>query len=133
MWCRTYLRKADEFFGMSETPLVIGITGGTGSGKTTLANELVNLFFKDEAICVQQDRYYKDRSAVALEERENINYDCPIAFDNKLLISHLTQLKLGNSVKKPIYDFFNSYEEGRDYSRIPPKNHHHRGHIGICR
>ncbi len=85
--------------------IIIGICGGTGSGKSTVTNELVSLIDEEKVAVIEQDSYYKDQSHLPFEERVQTNYDHPFAFDNELLISHLKSLKEGKSIEKPIYDF----------------------------
>ncbi|SMC21513.1 uridine kinase [Clostridium acidisoli DSM 12555] len=86
-------------------PILIGITGGTGSGKTTIANEIFRKFDKSCITMIEQDSYYKDQSNLSYDERTKTNYDHPDAFDTELLVNHLKQLISGKSVEKPIYDF----------------------------
>jgi uridine kinase len=86
-------------------PILIGITGGTGSGKTTIANEIFRKFDKSCITMIEQDSYYKDQSSLSYDERTKTNYDHPDAFDTELLVNHLKQLISGKSVEKPIYDF----------------------------
>jgi uridine kinase len=86
-------------------PILIGIAGGTGSGKSTVANAIYNALPKESIGKIEQDSYYKDQSALSYEERIKTNYDHPDAFDTELLISHLEDLRNGKSVEKPIYDF----------------------------
>ena len=86
-------------------PIIIGIGGGTGSGKTTVAKEVTRHFPEESVTIVHHDSYYVDRSDLPPAEREDINYDHPDSFDNELLISHLSALRGGRSIEKPIYDF----------------------------
>lgn len=85
--------------------MVIGIAGGTGSGKTTVADAIVEELDEKDVIIIGQDCYYLDRSDVPPEERDKINYDHPDAFDNTLLIEHIDSLVQGQRVKRPIYDY----------------------------
>ena len=89
---------------MQRAPLVIGIAGGTGSGKTTLAARLIRELAGDVAV-LEHDWYYRDRSSVPMNERESINYDEPGALDNALLAQHLAELRAGRAVECPQYDF----------------------------
>lgn len=86
-------------------PILIGIAGGTGSGKSTVANEIYNALPKESIAKIEQDSYYKDQSELSYEERIKTNYDHPDAFDTELLISHLEDLVRGKAIEKPIYDF----------------------------
>lgn len=84
--------------------LVIGIAGGTGSGKTTLMKNLVN-FFGNEVTVMSHDNYYKRHDEMSFEERSQINYDEPAAFDTSLMAYHLECLRRGESVECPVYDY----------------------------
>jgi uridine kinase len=86
-------------------PILIGITGGTGSGKSTIAREIFNKFSEDCIAMIEQDSYYKDQSELSFEERMKTNYDHPDAFDTDLLIEHLKELLNWKFINKPIYDF----------------------------
>lgn len=86
-------------------PIVIGITGGTGSGKSTIAREIYESFNEKNITMIEQDSYYKDQSNLEPEERVKTNYDHPKAFDNDLLIEHIKSLVAGETIEKPIYDF----------------------------
>lgn len=85
--------------------ILIGITGGTGSGKSTIADEIYSSFSDECIAMIQQDMYYKDQSHLTMEERVKTNYDHPRAFDNDLMVEHLKALINGDSIEKPIYDF----------------------------
>lgn len=84
--------------------MILGIAGGTGSGKTTLTRRLKERF-GDEVSVVYHDNYYKRRDDLTYEERCAINYDHPNAFDTDMLLEHLAQLKAGKAVECPVYDF----------------------------
>ena len=84
--------------------IVIGVCGGTGSGKTTLAERLYNEF-KNDSVLIGMDCYYKDNSSLTYEERCKINYDHPSAFDMELFINHVAALKRGEEIMRPTYDF----------------------------
>lgn len=85
--------------------IIIGIAGGTGSGKTSVAQLIAGKLNPTDVVIIQQDSYYKDRSYLLPKERESINYDHPSAFDTQLLIDHLKRLKNNLSIEMPIYDF----------------------------
>lgn len=99
--------------------LIIGICGGSGSGKTTLAKKICNAL-GEKSLLISMDCYYKDNTALTLEQRRKINYDHPDAFDSDLLIMHLKMLKEGKPVNCPIYDFSLSTRSG--YTTLQPKS-----------
>jgi len=84
---------------------IIGVTGGTGSGKSTIARNVLEVVGPGNVAYIQQDSYYYDLHHLPFEIRNKLNYDHLEAFDNELLIKHLKQLKKGESIQKPIYDF----------------------------
>lgn len=86
-------------------PVLIGITGGTGSGKSTVAHAIYNSFGETSIAMIAQDSYYKDQSELSFEERIKTNYDHPMAFDTDLLIQHLKDLAGGRAIQMPTYDF----------------------------
>jgi len=86
-------------------PISIGITGGTGSGKSTIAREIYKQFDDTCIAMLEQDSYYKDQSDLSFEERIKTNYDHPDAFDTSLLVAHLNLLLEGRAIEKPIYNF----------------------------
>lgn len=85
--------------------LIIGIAGGTGCGKTTVVNQIINELPNEEVGVISQDSYYNDLSHLSYEERTKINYDHPRAIDFDLLAAHLTLLKKGKPVDQPVYSF----------------------------
>ena len=85
--------------------MIIGISGGTGAGKTTLVNFFAEIFGKDQTLIISQDRYYKHLPELSFEERCLINFDHPDALDFDLLLSHVLQLQEGKSIQSPLYSF----------------------------
>ncbi|WP_321426351.1 uridine kinase [uncultured Bacteroides sp.] len=85
--------------------LIIGIAGGTGSGKTTVVRKIFDSLPKDEVVLLPQDSYYKDSSNVPVEERQFINFDHPDSFEWDLLSKHIQQLKKGKSIEQPTYSY----------------------------
>src|SRR5919201_3052953 len=92
--------------------MIIGICGGTGSGKTTVANRILESVSADEVVFIQQDLYYRDLKDMPLDYRNAANFDHPDAVDNDLLVNHLKLLNAGERVELPIYDF-------RTHTRLP--------------
>ncbi|WP_350344511.1 uridine kinase [Proteinivorax tanatarense] len=86
-------------------PVIIGIAGGTGSGKTTVAQKVVEKIDHSKITVIEHDSYYKDQSHISFEERLKTNYDHPFAFDTDLLLDHLTKLRAGQSIQRPVYSF----------------------------
>lgn len=85
--------------------LIIGIAGGTGSGKTTVVNEIVSGFSSGEVVVIPQDSYYKDSSHIPVEERQKINFDEPASIEWSLLVKHLKELKCGKAIEMPTYSY----------------------------
>ena len=100
-------------------PIVIGIAGGTGSGKTTLVNRLKSVL-NDQVVTICHDYYYKANADMSLEERKQQNYDHPNAFETELMTEHLKHLKEGKRIRCPIYDFV-EYTRKEEYLEIQPK------------
>ena len=88
--------------------LIIGIAGGTGSGKTTVVRNIVESLPPGEVVLLPLDSYYKDSSHVPMEERQNINFDHPNAFDWDLLTEHVSMLREGKSIEQPTYSYLTS-------------------------
>lgn len=90
---------------MKTKPIIVGIAGGTGAGKTIFARAIVDRLNSQDVVTIQYDSYYKDRSHLLPPEREKLNYDHPNALDTDLLIQHLKELIKGNKIEIPVYDF----------------------------
>ncbi|MFJ7663053.1 uridine kinase [Lysinibacillus sp. NPDC097162] len=86
-------------------PVVIGIAGGSCSGKTSVTRAIYDVFREHSVVVIEQDYYYKDQSHLTFEERLGTNYDHPLAFDNDLLIDHIKKLLKRQSIEKPVYDY----------------------------
>ncbi|MCL4149501.1 UNVERIFIED_CONTAM: hypothetical protein GTU68_004783 [Idotea baltica] len=85
--------------------LVIGIAGGTGSGKTTVVNQIINELPNEDVTVISQDSYYHETDNLSIEERTKINFDHPRAIDFDLLVKHISQLKKGKTILQPVYSF----------------------------
>ncbi len=101
--------------------LIIGITGGTGSGKTTVVEQIISELPPDEVCVISQDSYYHDTSHLTLDERTKINFDHPQAIDFDLLVSHLKELRTGNSFEQPVYSFIEHNRTGETITTYPKK------------
>ena len=101
--------------------LTIGITGGTGCGKTTVVNHILNELQHDEVDVIYQDSYYKDTSHLNFDERKEINFDHPQSIDFELLVEHLKILKSGKPVEQPIYSFKTHNRTGETKTTRPRK------------
>ncbi len=86
-------------------PVILGVAGGSGSGKTTVVREIVNALGPEQVAVIHHDSYYRDASHLPLEERTAINYDHPDALETGLLVTHLQRLRHGEAVDVPVYDF----------------------------
>jgi len=89
----------------TKRPVVIGIAGGSCSGKTSVTHAIYDVFRDHSVVVIEQDFYYKDQSHLTFEERLGTNYDHPLAFDNDLLIKHIKKLLSRQSIEKPVYDY----------------------------
>lgn len=101
--------------------LIIGIAGGTGCGKTTVVNTILNKLPDEEVGVISQDSYYKDTSHLSYDERVKINFDHPRSIDFELLEEHLKELKKGNSIDQPVYSFVKHNRTGDTISTKPRK------------
>jgi uridine kinase len=102
---------------MPRPPVVIGVAGGSGSGKTTVVRRIVESLGPDEVVVLDHDRYYRDRTDLRLEERAALNYDHPDSLETDLLVHHVRELKAGKAVEVPTYDFAR-------YARRSDTQHH---------
>jgi len=100
--------------------LIVGIAGGTGSGKTTVVKKIVERLPKDSVAILSQDSYYKDQSHLPLEERQKINFDHPNAIEFDLLIDHIKKLKQGIPIEQPIYSYI-TCTRAKETIRVEPK------------
>ena len=98
--------------------LIIRIAGGSGSGKTTLTNQIASLF-QEHVTVLKHDNYYKAHDDMTFEERKNLNYDHPNAFDTELMIEHLKELRAGHPVQCPVYDY-KVHNRSRDTITVAP-------------
>jgi uridine kinase len=101
--------------------LIIGIAGGTGCGKTTVVNTILNELPEGEVGVISQDSYYKDTSHLSYDERVKINFDHPRSIDFELLESHLKELKKGNPINQPVYSFVKHNRTGDTINTKPRK------------
>jgi uridine kinase len=88
-----------------DQPLIIGVAGGSGSGKTTIVTSVVEIVGREHVALVPHDAYYQDQSALSIDERAMINYDHPDSLETALLAEHLKRLRSGESVERPVYNF----------------------------
>lgn len=100
--------------------LVIGIAGGTGSGKTTVVREITKILSDSEVVVIPQDSYYKDNSHLPLEQRLELNFDHPDSIDFELLIKHIKSLKAGNPVEQPVYSYLTCSRSVTETVKVKP-------------
>ena len=100
--------------------IIIGIAGGTGSGKTTVVNKIINSLPPGEVAVLPQDSYYKDSSHVPVEERSKINFDEPAAIEWSLLVDHIKQLKEGKTIEMPTYSYLTCTRQ-EETIRVAPR------------
>ncbi len=101
-------------------PIIIGVAGGTASGKTTVSDAILERVGRDRIVYLQHDSYYRDLSHLPLEERSKLNFDHPDALETELLVAHLRQLQAGKPVEIPIYDF-TTYQRSAQTRRVEPR------------
>ena len=101
--------------------LIIGICGGTGSGKTTITDRIISTVSPERVLILQQDHYYKDFPELSIEQRAKLNFDHPDSMDIPLLIEHLRRLRTGQSIDRPVYDFAR-YERDTQVVRMNPSS-----------
>ncbi|MEH7250528.1 uridine kinase [Neobacillus niacini] len=106
---------------MMRKPVVIGVTGGSGSGKTSVTKAIYESFKGHSITMLQQDFYYKDQSDLPFEERLKTNYDHPFAFDNDLLVEHLGKLLRYEPIEKPVYDY-SLHTRSKEIIAVDPKD-----------
>jgi len=100
--------------------MIIGICGGTGSGKTTIARAIVSAIGKERVILIEQDSYYRNLADMPLDERHQANFDHPDSIDSEMLYNHLRRLKSGDPIEMPVYDF-KSHTRNAETDHIEPK------------
>lgn len=104
---------------MRNKPIIIGVTGGSGGGKTSVSHAILDHFPNAKIAMIEHDSYYKDQSHLTPEERVKTNYDHPLAFDTELMIEHLKELIAGRPVDIPIYDYTIHTRSDKTYRQEP--------------
>lgn len=103
-----------------ERPIIIGVTGGSGSGKTSVSHAIFDQLHGHSILMLEQDSYYRDQSDMSLDERRAVNYDHPAAFDTDLLIDQLSKLAHWESIDKPMYDY-STFTRSDMTERVDPR------------
>ncbi len=104
----------------TDGPLIIGLAGGSGSGKTTIAESIVDAIGPESLALIQHDAYYRDQTHLPLEERSKVNYDHPDSLETDLLVAHLEELLAGRAVERPVYDF-TVHNRSTETVRVEPR------------
>ena len=112
--------------------LIIGIAGGTGSGKSTVVRKIVESLGEKEVVVLPQDSYYKDSSHVPVEERQNINFDHPDAFEWSLLAKHVADLRNGKCIEQPIYSYLTCTRQAETIHIEPREVISIEGILALC-
>lgn len=105
----------------SKRPIIIGVTGGSGSGKTTVSKAIYDNLHGQSIQILTQDTYYNDQAKMTMAERKAVNYDHPLAFDNDLLYTQLDQLRHNQPIDMPVYDY-EAYTRSRETVRVVPQD-----------
>ena len=108
-------------------PVVIGVTGGSGSGKTTVSHAIYDLMNGQSMEIITQDTYYNDQASMTMEERKAVNYDHPLAFDNDLLYQQLDQLRHNQAIEMPVYNYAEYTRSNETRHVEPPEDMVERG------
>ncbi len=106
---------------MSDEPLIIGVAGGSGSGKTTVVSKIVNRIGKENILLIEHDSYYRDLSHIPLSERKKQNFDHPSSLETELMIRHIDALRKGYKIELPVYDFV-AHTRSDETIPVSPKN-----------
>jgi len=106
---------------MSDYPLIIGVAGGSGSGKTTVVSKIVRSIGREDVLLIEHDSYYRDLGHLSLEERKKHNFDHPSALETELMIRHLDALKKGYKIEIPVYDFVAHTRSDKSITASPKK------------
>jgi uridine kinase len=107
--------------GPAQGPVVIGVAGGSGSGKTTVVRRIVESLGQDAVSVLEHDRYYRDRLDLRLAERASLNYDHPDSLETDLMVAHVKALRAGQAVEIPVYDF-TRYARQHTTERVEPRS-----------
>lgn len=100
-------------------PIILGVAGGSGSGKTTVVNKIIGAVGEDNVLLLQHDSYYRDLSHISLEERKKQNFDHPSSLETELMIRHLDALKNGYQIDLPVYDFVAHTRSDKTIKTVP--------------
>ena len=113
-------------------PLIVGIAGGSGSGKSTVARNVAQALHAESVAFIDMDAYYANFAHLSLDERRKVNWDHPDAFDWDLLVAQLARLAAGESIEKPVYDFVTPHAARHARSVIPPAQRGRRSMAFCC-